>query len=100
MVLRRKIEINNHEFTVFGKAPWVVINVPKTDKVAECCLIMESSMLTHVFGASVSPVNPHRFNALTRQGRKGALLPVVFTGETGKAYANEIVKRLNDKLDG
>jgi len=97
--MRRKIEINNQEFIVFGKAPWVVIDVPKTEKVAQCCIVMEAAMLSYVFGASPIPINPHRYNALTRTGQKGALLPVVFTGETGKAYADEIVRKLNDKLD-
>jgi hypothetical protein len=97
-VLRRLIEINGHEFAVFGKAPWIVMPVAKTAKTPECFIIIEGSLVTYLYGGNTT-YSPHRFNALAKMGQLGSYMPVAFTGETGKARADDICFKLNDKLD-
>lgn len=96
--MKRKVEINGHEFVIWGKAPWVVIDVKATDKTPECSIIVESSMISYVFGAGRYNTTPHRYNALSRQTEKGALLPVAFVGADGRDRADQICKILNFKL--
>lgn len=96
MSIKRRIEINNHEFTVFGKAPWITLPIAETDKTPEGVIIIEASLLAYVYKSSYSPL---RFNALARQSSNGALIPVVFVGLDGKARARDICAKLNDKLD-
>lgn len=96
-LLKRKIEINGQEFTVFGKAPWILVDLPKIGKVGPCSIIIEGRMVEYAFG--MQGVNPHRYNALVKTNASGAMLPVAFTGMTGKAAADEIVRKINDKLD-
>jgi hypothetical protein len=92
-LLRRKIEINNHEFTVFGKAPWITIPVEASDKNPECVIIIEASLLAYCMVR-----NRLTYNALTRKASNGAQIGVVFTGAEGKARAREICMKINDKL--
>lgn len=99
MSLRRKVEINNQEFSVWGKAPWMVVTLPKTDNIPEHYIIIEASMLSIVLSSKLMiNSSSHRYNAFSRYKENGALLPVAFVGTDGRARADEICKKLNFNL--
>jgi hypothetical protein len=91
--LKRKVEINNLEFTVFGKAPWVTVDVEASDKNPACTIILEGHLLAFSLNR-----NKLIYNALATKGSNGAIIGVVFVGEDGKARATEICNKLNFQL--
>lgn len=90
----RKIEIKNYgKFLVYGYKPWALIKTVPDEHIPEGWIITDAPLDN--LGVNI---RPHYYNSLVRITDKGAQIPVVFTGETGYAMAEEICAILNKHL--
>jgi hypothetical protein len=85
---KRKIEINGNTYEVWGSNPWHLVNIPNGTILVETEVIDAPDFLT----------NPQRYNALRRVTPTGAAMNVLFTGDSGRAMAEEIAFIINQKL--